>query len=70
MIVNKSKHQALTLGDMEHNFSFAVKESIDIFGMTIDNKLLFDKHVSSICKKVNNQLNVMMRFGKSISKTV
>ena len=36
--------------------------------MTIDNKLQFDKHVSSICKKVNNQLNVMIRFRKLISK--
>ena len=68
MIVNKSKHQALILGDTEHTFSFPVNESIDIFGMTIDNKLQFDKHVSSICKKVNNQLNVMIRFRKLISK--
>ena len=68
MIVNKSKHQALILGDTEHTFSFPVKESIDIFGMTIDNKFQFDKHVSSICKKVNNQLNVMIRFRKLISK--
>ena len=68
MIVNKSKHQALILGDTEHTFSFPVNESIHIFGMTIDNKLQFDKHVSSICKKVNNQLNVMIRFRKLISK--
>ena len=69
MIVNKSKHQALILGDTEQTFSFpASKESIDIFSMTIDNKLQFDKHVSSICKKVNNQLNVMIRFRKLISK--
>ena len=53
MIVNKSKHQALILGDTEHAFSFPVKESIDIFCMTIDNKL---------------QLNVMIRFRKLISK--
>ena len=39
----------------EHGFSFPVNESIYIFGMTIDNKLQFDKHVSCICKKVNNQ---------------
>ena len=71
MIVNKSKHQALILGDTEHTFSFPVKESIDIFGMTIDNKLQFDKQVSSICKKVNNQLlNVMIRFRKLISKAI
>ena len=36
--------------------------------MTIDNNLQFDKPVSSICKKVNNQLNVMIRFRKLISK--
>ena len=60
--------QALILVDTEHTVSFPVKESIDIFGMTIDNKLQFDKHVSSICKKVSNQLNVMIRFRKLISK--
>ena len=68
MIVNKSNHQALILGDTEHTFSSPVKDSIDIFGMTIDNKLQFHKHVSSICKKVNNQLKVMIRFIKLISK--
>ena len=37
MIVNEKKHQALILGKTEHNFSFPVNNSIDIFGMTIDN---------------------------------
>ena len=55
MIFNETKHQALILGDTEYTFSFPVKESIDIFGMNIDNKLQFDKHVSSVCKKTNNQ---------------
>ena len=36
--------------------------------MDIDTKLQFDKHVSSVCKKVNNQLNVMLRSRKLISK--
>ena len=58
----------MILGDTEYTFSFPVKESIDIFGMNIDNKLQFDRHVSSACKKVNNQLNVMRRFRKLISK--
>ena len=62
MIVNETKHQAMILGDTEYTFSFPVKESIDIFGMNIENKLQFDKHVSSVCKKINNQLNVMIRF--------
>ena len=61
MIVNESKHQALILGDTEYTFSFPVKVSIDIFGMNIDNKLQFDSHVhvSLVCKKLINQLNVM-----------
>ena len=54
MIVNEKKHQALILGKTEHNFCFPVNDSIDIFGMTIDNKLSFDNHVSVICKKINN----------------
>ena len=64
MIVNETKQQALILGDTEYIFSFPVKESIDIFGMNIDNKLQFDKHVSSVGKKINNHLNVMIRFRK------
>jgi len=68
MIVSKSKHQALILGDTEYTFSFPVKESIDIFGMNIDNKLQFDSHMSLVCKKVNNHLNAMRRFRKLISK--
>ena len=68
MVVNEKKHQALILGKTEHNFSFPVNNSIDIFGMTIDNRLPFDNHVSVICKKINNQFNVMLRFRKLINK--
>ena len=34
---------------------------------TIDKDLTFKQHVSSICKKVNNQFSVMTRFGKPMS---
>ena len=68
MIVNETKHQALILGKTGHNFCFLVNNSIDIFGMTIDNKFSFDNHVSAISKKINNQFNVMLRFWKLINK--
>ena len=68
MIVNETKHQALIMGKTEHSFCFPVNSSIDIFGMTIDNMLSFDNHVSVICKKVNNQFNVMLRFRKLTDK--
>ena len=64
MIVNERKHQALILGKTEHNFCFPVNNSIDIFGMTIDNRFSFDNHVSVICKKIN----VMLRLRKRINK--
>ena len=62
MIVNERKHHALIVGKTDHNFSFPVNGSIDILGMTIDNKLSFDNHISVICKKIN----VMLRFRKLI----
>ena len=68
MIVNEKKHQALILGKTEHNFSFPGNNSVDIFGMTIDNRLSFDNHVSVICKKINNKFNVMLKFRRLINK--
>ena len=68
MIVNETKYQALIVGDTVYTFSFQVKESIAMFGTKIESKLQFDKHVSSVCKKLNNQLNVLMRFRKLIPK--
>jgi len=67
MIVNQDKHHAMVLGTTDHRFSFPVEESLDLLGMTIDNQLNFDKHVSLVCNKVNNQLKVMIRFRKLIS---
>ena len=56
------KHHAMVLGTTDYKFSFPVEDSLDLLGMTIDNQLNFNKHVSLVCKKVNNQLNVMIRF--------
>ena len=50
MIVNESKCQCLILGDTEYGFSFPVKDTLEIFGMEIDNKLNFSKRISNVCK--------------------
>ena len=68
MLVNKSKHQGLVLGYTDYSFSFPVKDTLEIFGMEIDNKLDFSSHVSNICKRINNQFNVMLRFRKLIPR--
>ena len=62
MIVNAKKRQALIIDQTEHKFSFPVKCELDIFVMTIDNRLNFDKHISAVCNKINDQFNVMLRF--------
>ena len=57
-----------------HNYEFMVlrfkignlkidkKESIDLLGVNLDNKLNFSKHVSNICQRVHNQIQVITRF--------
>ena len=36
--------------------------------MEIDKKLNFSSHISNVCKKINNQLYVMLRFRKLIPR--
>ena len=68
MIVNESKHQGLVLGDTDYSYSFPVKDTLEIFGMEIDNKLDFSSQISNLCKRINNQFNVMLRFRKLIPR--
>ena len=68
MLVNESKHQGLVLGETDFSFSFPVQETLEIFGMEIDKKLNFSSHISNVCKKINNQLHVMLRFRKLIPR--
>ena len=51
---NRSNHNCcLTLNNAEIN----CKESINLLGNETDDKSNFEKQVSTICKKTNNQLN-------------
>ena len=52
MIVNDTKHQAMVLGVTCDNFSFPLKNAIEIFGLIIDDKLNFNDHISTMCKKI------------------
>ena len=70
MIVNPDKHQAMIIGNTEHTFSFPLRESIDLFGVTLDNELNFNAHICRLCKKINNQCNVIIRNRKLISSEV
>ena len=71
MIVNPKKFQAIIRNwqnRSNHNCCLIINnaeinsnESVTLLGIEIeiDNKLNFEKHVSTICKKANNQLNAI-----------
>ena len=78
MIVNPKKFQAIIINRpnrSNHNWYLTInnaeiksKESVIILGIEIDNKLNFEKHVSTICKKANNQLNAIRRIGADLGQ--
>ena len=71
MIVNPDKHQAMVLGvNSNYEFSFPVKNSVDLLDVTIDKDFSFNSHISQICVKVNKQFSVLKRFKNSITSNV
>ena len=69
MIANPDKYQALVLGNTAHDFDIKCKEKsipvfseIQLLGVTLDNKLKFDSHIASICRKVGRQVNALNRL--------
>ena len=38
------------------------EETVKLLGVTLDNKLNFDTHISNLCKKAATQLNVLKRL--------
>ena len=71
MKANPDKFQLLCLGknfdaELKHlnfeNATLSATQSVHILGVTIDEKLKYDEHVSNLCKKAGKQLNVLMRL--------
>ena len=53
-----------------YEFSFPVKNSIELLGVTADKDLSFNRHISQICEKVNKQFSVLKRFKSIITSNV
>ena len=76
MIVNPGKFQSIiikknskmkdsyppNINDQKINSANCVK----VLGIEIDNKLCFEQHISTLCKKASNQLNAIGRIQKNM----
>ena len=54
----------VTLG----NEKIVTTNSVELLGVTIDNKLNFTDHVSELCKKGNQKLHALVRISKYLEK--
>ena len=71
MILNPHKHQAMVLSAYSsYAFSFSVKNSIDLLGVTTDKDLSLNRHISQICETVNKQSSFLKRFKNIITRNV
>ena len=72
MQANAHKFQAMLMGLKEpSDIYFEVgdraihpSDSVKLLGVDIDNKLNFNKHISSLCNKAARQLHAFKRFAK------
>ena len=60
LIIINHENNVSTIGDEVITGSKSVK----LLGVTIDNKLNFNKHVTKICNKANQKLHALARIGK------
>jgi hypothetical protein len=75
MQANPSKFQAIISHNYMRNFKpiyvndveISPQLSVKLLGVTFDIGLTFDSHVSSLCKKASQQLNVLKRFSSLLS---
>ena len=80
VIVNPGKFQAMILQNSRNSNNYETvklkiesakietKNTIKLLGITIDNKLNFEEHVSELCKKASMQLNAISRLQRFMVK--
>ena len=73
MIVNSKKFQAIFItkktNALSRNLKLQINNteitpqlSVELLGVTTDNELKFDQHISRLCKSVGCQLNALSRL--------
>ena len=72
MFVNPEKFKAFVIDKKRTNYTnekiqirnedIQIVPSVKLLGITIDDRLNFNEHISSICKSAANQLNALVRL--------
>ena len=60
LIIINHENNVTSIGDEE----ITVSKSVELKGVTIDNKLNFSEHVTKICNKANQKLHALARIAK------
>ena len=77
-IVNADKFQAIILNKKESEAKYKLTidnndiestKSVKLLGITIDDRLRFDQHISNLCSKAAMQLNALGRLQKYMGKS-
>ena len=68
---NPSKYQATVMGKTQimpkfycENTAIPNTEELEMLGVTVDDKMKFEKRIASICRKVSQQVVVLKRMKK------
>ena len=77
MQANPDKFQVLAVGKKTfdknmkiciQNSTLSCEETVKLLGIEIDYQLNFDIHISSICRKASQQLNILKRLGRYLDR--
>ena len=77
MTINPDKFQAMILQNSKNyepvkleigSAKIETKNTVKLLGITIDNKLNFEEHISELCKKASMQLNTISRLQRFMGK--
>ena len=68
---NTSKYQAIVMGKTQvkpqfhcEDIAIPITEDLEMLGVTVDDKMKFEKHIGKICRKVSQQIPVLKRMKK------
>lgn len=71
---NTPKYQAMVMGKSQvmpqfycKNTAIPITEDLKMLSVTIDDKMKFERHIASLCKKVSQQITVLKQMKKNLS---